>query len=169
MYLYDVRITVVSGFGQGKTKLSAFDAALKSAGIQNFNLIYLSSIIPPKAKVIKRSIFINHSEHYGDRLYVVKAEIRSDRLGRYIAAGLGWYQNGDGRGVFVEHVEEGETKAAVRMNLERQIIDSLRDLCRFRKLPFEEKKAGLKISIGGVNGQPCSAIVAAVYKSEGWS
>lgn len=163
-----MKIVVTSGFGQGKTKLSAFDAALKSAGVQNYNLIYLSSIIPPKAKVVKKSKYSAPKGEYGHRLYVVRAEIRSDRTGRYIAAGLGWYQNGDGSGVFVEHEEEGETKEAVRMNLERQIIDSLRDLCKFRGFPFHESHAQLSVSIGAVESQASSAIVAAVYQSQGW-
>lgn len=164
-----MKITVVSGFGQGKTKLSAFDAALKNAGIQNYNLIYLSSIIPPKTKIVKKNKFSTRVAEYGHKLYVVRAELRSDRLGRYIAAGLGWYQNGDGSGVFVEHEEEGETKEAVRLNLERQILDSLRDLCKFRGFPFHEASAQMQVAIGAVTGQASCAIVAAVYKSESWN
>lgn len=164
-----MRIYIVSGFGEGRTKLSAFDAALKDAGIQNYNLIYLSSIIPPQTRVVKKKRLRAIKEEYGNRLYIVRSEIRSDRVGRYIAAGLGWYQKDDLSGVFVEHEEEGETEAAVKMNLERQIIDSLRDLCKFRNLPFNESKVVTQISIGPVNDQPCSALVAAVFKSEAWT
>ena len=36
-------ISITSGLGQGPTTLAAFDAALRDAGIANFNLIRLSS------------------------------------------------------------------------------------------------------------------------------
>jgi len=46
------RIILTSGIGIGSTKLNAFDNALLNAGIGNFNLLSVSSIIPPKAKII---------------------------------------------------------------------------------------------------------------------
>ena len=163
-----MKIIIASGFGQGRTKLSAFDAALKGSGIQNYNLVYLSSIIPVGTKIVKRSKYIARKSEYGHRLYIVRADIRSDRVGHYISAGLGWYQNDDGSGVFVEHEEEGETKEGVRLNIEHQILDSLRDLRSFRGLPFHESKVGMQISTGPVTGQASCAITVAIYKSEGW-
>ena len=46
------RIILTSGIGIGSTKLNAFDNALLNAGIGNFNLLSVSSIIPPKAKIV---------------------------------------------------------------------------------------------------------------------
>ncbi len=46
------RIILTSGVGTGSTKLNAFDDALLSAGIGNFNLLQTSSIIPPKTEII---------------------------------------------------------------------------------------------------------------------
>jgi len=46
------RIILTSGIRIGSTKLNAFDNALLNAGIGNFNLLSVSSIIPPKAKII---------------------------------------------------------------------------------------------------------------------
>lgn len=37
----------VSGKGGGKTELNAFDSALVDAGVGNYNLVRLSSILPP--------------------------------------------------------------------------------------------------------------------------
>ena len=48
-------IKVVCGVGSGKTALSAFDSALKDAGVYNYNLITLSSIIPPDSIISKKS------------------------------------------------------------------------------------------------------------------
>lgn len=160
-------IYVASGVGVGKTTLSAFDAALKNAGVYNFNLIQLSSVIPPKS-VVQLGKFKAKSEEWGNKLYVVKAEVRSRQSGMYIGAGLGWYQLEDGRGVFVEHEETGETMEAVESNLEKEVRDSLRDLCKFRKLPIIEKRLKMKMCITKVMDQPTSALILAVYKSEAW-
>ncbi len=92
-----MNISVVSGHGEGKTTLSAFDAALSSAGVYNYNLIKLSSIIPPASIVKKIDSFDSPNSEYGDRLYVVMAEYRSQEVGKYIAAGFGWYHYDVGR------------------------------------------------------------------------
>ena len=46
------KVILTSGVGIGATKLNAFDNALLNAGIGNFNLSPVSSVIPPKAKII---------------------------------------------------------------------------------------------------------------------
>lgn len=160
-------IYIASGVGIGKTPLSAFDAALKDAGVYNFNLITLSSVIPPKS-VIKLRKYKAKSEDWGNKLYVVKAEIRSRQSGMYIGAGLGWYQMRDGRGVFVEHEVIAETMEAVESNLEKEVHDSLRDLCKFRQFPIAERKLKMKMCVSKVMDQPTSVLIIAVYKSEGW-
>jgi arginine decarboxylase len=42
------RFILVKGVGEATTKLNAFDRALQQAGVGNYNLIRLSSILPPK-------------------------------------------------------------------------------------------------------------------------
>lgn len=163
-----MNIYIASGKGYGRTPLSAFDDALKDAGISNYNLLILSSIIPPNS-VIKVGKFVTPDDEYGERLYIVKAEMRSRESGKYIGAALGWYQLPDGRGVFVEHEEIGETKASVEANLIEDVRKSLTDLCRSRKFPMHEKDINIKTSIVKVEDSPASALVIAVYQSEPWS
>jgi arginine decarboxylase len=160
-------IYVTSGTGIGKTLLSSFDAALKDAGVCNFNLITLSSVIPSKS-VIKFRKFKAKLGDWGNKLYVVKAEVRSRQSGMYIGAALGWYKMKDGRGVFVEHEEIAETMDAVKSNLEKEVYDSLRDLCKFRGFKVTDRKLKMKMCISKVMDQPTSALVIAVYKSENW-
>src|SRR3989304_3752516 len=99
-----MKITVAAGRGEGSTTLSAFDTALKAAGIHNYNIIRLSSVIPPESEVVVEKWRNSPAEH-GKKLYTVLAEIRTDLLGRSIAAGIGWYQTKDNRGVFAEHTD----------------------------------------------------------------
>jgi arginine decarboxylase len=163
-----MNIKVVRGKGEGKTKLSAFDAALKNAGVYNYNLIYLSSVIPPNSEIVKVENFESPKEEYGNRLYVVCAEDRSDEVGKFIGAGLGWYQFEGNKGVFVEHHIKGETQVAVKSELNQRIINSIKDLCEFRGIIFQETDLHSEINIAEVKNNPTSVLVIAVYKSEGW-
>jgi len=160
-------IFITSGIGYGKTPLSAFDAALKDAGVHNFNLIYISSIIPSDSS-IKVKKFKATRKQYGDRLYVVRAETRSRESGKCIGAALGWYQLKSGRGIFVEHEEIGETESAVESNLTAEIKKSLTDLCRARGFPYAEKRMQMKMRILKVTDSSACTLVIAVYKSELW-
>jgi len=46
-------VLLTSGAGYGHTSLNAFDCALLDAGVGNFNLIKVSSIVPPGATIEK--------------------------------------------------------------------------------------------------------------------
>lgn len=153
-------ICVTSGIGEGQTKLSAFDAALWDAGIANFNLIKLSSIIPPESKIKICHLKNNGKNGFGDKLYVVLAEKRESEKGREAWAGIGWVQTKDGRGLFVEH--EGAQQAEVI----RLIRESLKDMVKYRKEKYSDPHyhvVGLRCE-----NKPVCALVAAVYENEGW-
>jgi arginine decarboxylase len=78
---YTMNIHLVSGIGSGPTTLAAFDAALNDAGIANYNILRLSSVIPPATKLIDHNDDAIPVEempgNWGDRLYVVMAEQRT--------------------------------------------------------------------------------------------
>ena len=161
-------IKVVKGAGEASTPLSAFDGALKDAAVCNYNLITLSSVIPPNSKVVKTDDFKTPDVEWGYKLYCVMAEERCSETGKYIAAGVGWYQLEDGRGLFVEHHLIGDTRIAVESELYFRIKNSLMDLCGFRNINFENKKMKYEVSINKVKSKPASVLVMAIYESEGW-
>lgn len=154
-----MEIIITSGTGTGQTELSAFDNALWNAGIANYNLIKLSSIIPPASNIVIKKPILNPAE-YGRRLYVVLSEQREHRKGKVACAGIGWYLLEDGRGVFVEH--HGSSVKGI----EDQIRKSLEDLAKQRGITgvtFNSKVESIKCT-----GRPVCAIVCAIYKSEPW-
>lgn len=163
-----MEIKIVKGKGEASTLLSAFDAALKDAGVYNYNLITLSSVIPPNTKVEKAENFETPESEWGYRLYCVMAEQRSNEAGKFIAAGVGWYQFDDGRGLFVEHHLTGDTKIAVESEIKFRIENSLKDMCKFRDIEFEESKINMETSITQVDGRPMCVLVIAVYQAEAW-
>jgi pyruvoyl-dependent arginine decarboxylase (PvlArgDC) len=119
--------------------------------------------------VVRRDGYTTPPDEHGHRLYVVKADRRSDQPGQVIASGIGWYQWGDGRGVFVEHEAVGVRREAVEADLECCIRRSLQDLCAFREIPFDQRAVGIAVSLAEVSDLPTTALVLGVYRSEGWS
>jgi arginine decarboxylase len=95
-----MKIDIVWGKSEGKTLVSAFDRALLEAGIHNFNLIPLSSVIP-KNSVVEEVGKVRLSKDVGDVLHVVIASFGCQKPDAIISAGLGWVQTERG-GLFIE-------------------------------------------------------------------
>lgn len=156
-------ITVVSGVGRGPTPVAAFDAALRAAGVANFNLIRLSSVIPTGAAVelAVDPIASAPAGGWGDRLYVVYADARATEPGQTAAACVGWVQDPtDGSGLFVE--VEGHDEAVVR----REVTDSLHAMTVARGL-----RTGPPVLVSRsirCEGEPVCALVIAPFTSEAW-
>jgi len=156
-----VLITITCGTGEGPTPLAAFDQALLSAGVANYNLIYLSSVIPPES-VIHRARFVTPPDEYGHRLYVVMARHDEQTPGNTAWAGGAWTQEEEtGRGLFVE------LHGNKREDVEQDILCSLETMIASRSLDY----GPIKYEITGktCTGTPVCAVVLAVYKSEGWN
>lgn len=153
-------ITVTSGVGTGSTSLAAFDAALREAGIADYNLIPLSSVIPARA-IVQRKPFAPRRSSYGDRLYVVIARGETATAGEAAWAGLGWTQELEtGRGLFVE------LHGASRRAVENDISATLQ--CMKAARPYEYGKDETELAGIECRGSPVCAIAAAVYVSAGW-
>ncbi len=155
-------IQVAAGTGTGPTKLSAFDSALNAAGVANYNLIHLSSIIPPEAKVIVNDGRLQTQPgQWGDKLYVVIADIRIETPNVEAWAGVGWvHDKKTGKGLFAEHV--GESEATVK----RDIQQSLEAFMAVRNVKF----GPVKMKITGITcrHEPVCALVVAVYQARNW-
>ena len=157
-----MKIRITSGLGTGPTPLAAFDAALRSAGVENYNLIPLSSVIPPKA-VLERGPALSPVREYGHRLYVVISRQETQCAGEEAWAGLGWTQEPDtGRGLFVEL--HGKTRSEVQ-----QAIDATLDAMKAARSPDYEYGKNESLLVGGrCEGEPLCALAIAIYSSEGW-
>jgi arginine decarboxylase len=154
-------IPLVTGVGSGATALAAFDAALRGAGVANFNLIRLSSVIPPHTDVDADGCSPLPAGGWGDRLYCVYAEQRASTPGEQAWAGIGWVQRRDGAGgLFVEH--EGGSEEFVR----KVIRASLTDLVAGRPELFGPPQ---QVVVGATCVEaPVCALVLAAYQTAGW-
>jgi arginine decarboxylase len=110
-------IRVVWGSATGPTAMSSFDAALAEAGVQDYNLITLTSVIPPDATVeaVGTAPSIGST---GEGLYCVQARktLVPGAEGE-VVAGLGWARDASGRGLFYE--ASGTDSEAVRGAVDR--------------------------------------------------
>lgn len=156
-----MHICITVGTGEGPTPLAAFDAALLNAGVANYNLIALSSIIPPGSS-IKRTTFVTPAAEYGHRHYVVMARSDADMPRIMAWAGIGWVQElGDGRGLFVEL--HGTSKTCVLEAIETTLESMMASRgCAYG--PIQHQIIGIEC-----RDRPVCALVIALYKSEGWA
>jgi arginine decarboxylase len=157
-----MEINVTAGIGSGPTTLAAFDAALNDAGVANYNIIALSSVIPPNSeiKVHDRQLTRLPGE-WGDRLYVVMAEKRDDTPNAEVWAGIGWVQDEKTKkGLFVEH--HGSSEDSVR----RDIKQSLEALMATRNVDFGP--IHMKVAGSVCKHLPVCALVVAVYEPSSW-
>lgn len=170
-------INVMGAVGTGPTSLAAFDDALVMVGVANYNLVRLSSVIPPHSTVRPHLLASGPFDEpeidltdgppalsggWGDRLYAVWAFESAERYGEEAWAGVAWVQDPeDGRGLFVEH--EGRSEATVR----EELAASLHSICTARSMEHLPQQS---VVVGGrCESTPVGALVLAPYATEPWS
>ena len=153
-------IYISTGIGEGPTPLAAFDSALMAAGVANYNLLCLSSVIPPHARIV-RTRRTTPPDEYGRRLYVVLSQMRQTRRGRHAHAGIGWIQHEvTGRGLFVELHDSDRTRLEHALHVTLEAMRTGRDLT-YGSVQTEIASAQCLL-------RPVCALVVAVYASEPW-
>jgi len=76
------------GVGKHRRNLESFEAALRNAGIAQFNLVKVSSIFPPRCKIVSRRTGLKRLNP-GQIVYCVMAETRTNEPNRLASAGIG--------------------------------------------------------------------------------
>jgi len=82
------RVFFTKGVGRHREQLTSFELALRDAGIEKYNLVQVSSIFPPKAKIIKKEEGLKLLSP-GEIVFVVMSRCASDEPRRLIAATVG--------------------------------------------------------------------------------
>jgi arginine decarboxylase len=98
------------GVGHHRNKLQSFELALRSAGIEKCNLVYVSSIFPPACKIISREEGIQLLEP-GQITFAVLAKEQTNEPNRLLSAAIGLARpkNSQQYGYISEHHGFGET------------------------------------------------------------
>ena len=104
------RAFLTKGVGRHKERLTAFERALRDAGIAQFNLVTVSSIFPPNCKLIPKNEGVKLL-HAGQILHVVMSRAETNEPNRHIAASVGVAipKDRDMYGYLSEHHSYGQT------------------------------------------------------------
>ena len=88
MILLPKKLFFTKGVGTHKDELRSFELALRDAGIEKCNLVYVSSILPPNCKIISRKEGLKLLSP-GMITFCVMARCGSNEPHRLIAASIG--------------------------------------------------------------------------------
>lgn len=104
------KVFFTRGVGRHREKLESFELALRNAGIEKFNIVRVSSILPPKCRIISREAGLKQLKP-GQVIFCVLSENASNEPNRLIAASIGCAVPADKNqyGYLSEHHSYGES------------------------------------------------------------
>lgn len=104
------KLFFTKGVGIHKDRLASFELALRKAGIEKCNLVYVSSIFPPKCRQISTSAGLKQLQS-GGITYCVMARNETNEPNRLVSAaiGLALPKDSEDYGYLSEHHGFGET------------------------------------------------------------
>lgn len=105
------QLFLTHGVGRHREKLQSFELALREAGIAQFNLVSVSSIVPPRCEHIAREKGLAHLAP-GEITYAVLARNETNEPHRLLSAsvGLAVPANKEVYGYISEHHTFGQTE-----------------------------------------------------------
>lgn len=172
-------VFLVKGVGKERERLASFEMALRDANIAEYNLVKVTSIFPPRCKLIAAKDGVKKLQA-GQILYVVLAESATNEPNRLIAASIGVAipKDPDQYGYLSEHHSYGETSEKVGeyaedlaaymlattlgISFEEDVVyDSRKDLWRIKKEVVSTRNV-TQTAVGEKNGLWTTAVAAAV-------
>src|SRR5512143_14391 len=105
------KIFFTKGVGRSTEQLTSFELALRDAGIAPYNLVTVSSILPPRCRIIPRKEGLKHLRH-GQVVFTVMSRAASNEPNRLLAASIGCATPADKDmyGYLSEHHAFGQTE-----------------------------------------------------------
>lgn len=88
MFPSPTRMFLTKGLGVHRHALVAFEFALRDADIEQQNLVYVSSILPPRCEVVTRKAG-SELLRPGDITFCVLARSETNEFGRHVYASIG--------------------------------------------------------------------------------
>lgn len=120
------KVFFTKGVGVHKNKLNSFELALRSAQIAKYNLVRVSSIFPPQAKMISTKIGLKELNP-GQIVFSVMSENSTNEPNRLISASVGVAipQDSNQYGYLSEHHAYGMTGRHAGDYAEDMAVDML--------------------------------------------
>ncbi|NMB44995.1 MAG: arginine decarboxylase, pyruvoyl-dependent [Firmicutes bacterium] len=128
------RFALCAGAAEGSSRLNAFDNALLEAEIGNFNLLKVTSILPPGAEYVETL-----EVPPGSLMPIAYGSIVGDQAGELIAAAVGVGLSEDTFGVIMEY-----SGKCSRLEAEEMVEEMVREAFRTREMQL------VKVMLKGV-------------------
>ena len=102
---------LTKGVGISKEKLTSFEMSLRDAGIAEYNIVKVSSIMPPQCKIISKKEGLKMLSA-GQIIFVVLSECSTNEPGRKVTSSVGFALPKDRahHGYLSEHHSYGQSK-----------------------------------------------------------
>lgn len=157
-------IHVASGAGTGPTPMASYDAALAAAGVENYNLVAVSSVVPEDAEVtvVERAPALGP---IGGRLTVVEARATVAGPGSAGAA-LGWSRTDSGAGLFYESDGTGDTDAAPETQAADRVREGLAAGLDLRDWDGDEPTVQTRRAVADADEHATAVVIAAYGDAE---
>lgn len=177
------RVFFTKGVGKHKEELQSFEASLRSAGIEKCNLVNVSSIIPPRCKIITKEKGVKELKP-GEITYVVMSRNNTNEPNRLVGASVGvaMPKERESHGYISEHHCYGDASKKIGDYTEDLAATMLATTLGIDFDPdkaWDERKQEFKISgnivrtqsvaqtaLGDKNGLWTTVIAAAVFLEE---
>ncbi len=113
MAIIPKKVFLTKGVGKHKEKLASFELALRMAKIEKYNIVKVSSILPPNAKVVAREKALKELNP-GQILYCVVSSAATNEPNRLMSSSIGIAIPADREvyGYISEHHAFGQTERA---------------------------------------------------------
>ena len=163
------RVFFTKGVGVHKEELTSFELALRDAGIEKFNLVQVSSIFPPAAKIVTKSVGLKKLSP-GQIVFCVMSRLASNEPRRLLAASVGCAIPTDRKlyGYLSEHHSYGESDTVAgdyAEDLAAAMLASTLGIDLDESLGWDEKKEIYRISDKIV--KTSNITQSAIVKSDG--
>jgi len=179
MNMVPTRLFLTKGVGKHRERLTSFELALRDAGIAALNLVRVSSIFPPRCKLIPRKEGLKRL-NLGEVVFAVMAENSTREPHRLVASSIGVAIPTDRAtyGYLSEHHSFGETEDQAgdyAEELAAEMLATTLDVDFDPDKSWDEKKEIYRISnkivrtanvtqsaVGDKNGRWTTTIAAAI-------
>lgn len=168
---------LTKGAGTGQTPLLSLEAALQEAKISPYNLVKVSSIIPPNCQEISKEEGLNQL-HKGEIIYTVLSENRTKKHNQKISCALGIARPKEKslQGYICEHHDKNSTrietgkfaeKCAISMlgnvaGLNIQNIDTVKKKPEIQNIISDSKNVSIEANLT-TNAKYLTVIAAVVF------
>lgn len=144
------KLCFTKGVGRHKEKLESFEFALRDAGIEKFNLVRVSSILPPDCKIVSRERGLKELST-GQIVHCILSQNSSSEPRRLLAASIGCAIPADRNnyGYLSEHHSFGETEeksGAYAEDLAASMLASTLGITLDLDKSWDERKEVWKVS-----------------------